>query len=405
MLSLALSMWLNAIGIVMRHIDLMQASCDRDNARTVWALPADGVIADGLSLLKIGIDVPAFTGGRYLNPGWSSVDADGVGLANALSIADALTNVCACLKANPTDTTGVNTVSGDGAASVVSSPAALAAANLDQVCLDKVYQFTGGSTGSVFTINGQTGDTDPASILAWVRKTAGSGTTNMQLGAVGAVEITGSSFTRLVSENLTPTAVDLLTFSVAIGDTVEMILPNSVKDAFAPVTPIIGDTDTAAAKTRDADICTLPSSVSVVSQTEGAIRFKYTPSHDHITLVSSGSYIDADNNAAIYNSDANTIRFLNVYNTLAKFVDFSYTPAVSQAMIIDMAWDAGKLYLSVYDDGDAQPAFQETVETNPKSLGLFIEIGSLNGSNVADGEYANDGYPIHWKNKEAAGWS
>jgi hypothetical protein len=48
-------------------IDLIAAICVRATTRTVWALPADGVVADSLSLLTIPINEPAITGGRWVD--------------------------------------------------------------------------------------------------------------------------------------------------------------------------------------------------------------------------------------------------------------------------------------------------------------------------------------------------
>lgn len=74
--------------------DISDLIDSRTSARTVMALPSDGVIGDPLQATSIPLETPAITGGRWLGDSWSLVDANGTTLTDAaISAEDSGTNL------------------------------------------------------------------------------------------------------------------------------------------------------------------------------------------------------------------------------------------------------------------------------------------------------------------------
>lgn len=407
------------VSLAYKILNLMTASNESTTGGSCWCLPVGGLKADLLQLIQMPAGYPRITGARWLAPGWSDKDADGVSLTTSLSIADAGTNLV--LQSDtlaptwvPTGTTLSTGVVVEAAVNSTHnryqpitgldttiircvafkvrpkertkgriSIATAAEANGIYIDFDLTAEtVTPGVYGFGVIKASGIKELPDGSYLVWVSGTQQAGTVTLYPAVWLRNNAGDVSYLGDITKGM----------YVDWCDVTESSFPEPHR------------VTTTATVSTDADICKQPSSESIVSVNEGAIRFKLTPLSEDTVNVSSGSYIDANNYALIANSDANTMRFLNVYAGAPAFVDFSYTPTLGQKMVVDMAWDDEKLYLAVYDDGDPQPEFQEAVETNPKSLGLFIEIGSLNEANVSPGEYDNTGYPIHFQTKEKAGW-
>lgn len=386
-------------------IDLFTSTCDRNTTRTVRALPVDGVVADGLSLITVEIDEQAITSGRRISEGvWSDKDADGVSLTNSLSVADAGLNKCECVKANPTDLTGVNNLT-TGTLSVVDDITELSKVGFDGVCNGNVYKLAlpSGVAEGFVTINGVTTNINQHSFSIGIR-TVGDGLTQVSLGGgEGIVPVTmNADYTLLTSENFTPgdaSRTIRIRSTSGTGTDVYFILPQLEESPIS--TPTIIGADTAASASRDADINTIPTP-SVLTPQNGAFEVLIDP-----------ALVGQNNNIPISFDDSTTSLILittgnvRLFNTTGNSGTFAYILTPGTYMRIQVYWDDVIGFgCRAADEGDYinAVAFSTNAAIANQSLGATLSIGHKVGGSVFQGEYANNGQPIAYASAQAAGW-
>ncbi len=401
---MGLGMGLGGGGRITRFvINLLIATCTRATTRTVFGFPADGVIADGESLLKIGTNEPAISGGRFLAPGWSGVDDNGASLTTALSVTSAGTNKCASVKANPTDTTNI-AKSGDVASTltVVDDSAELAIAGLDEVCNGNVYMLnnSAGSIRSNATITGNVTNLNKHALSGYMRVSSGSG--RLTLEATAAETFNNVNYAQIKLEDQTP-AVTGSRFVVDAepSSVVFFILPQLEETPFA--TPVIIGADTAASATRDADINT--STTPSFFDGTWAFEVEFNPSATGQTGTVYASHTDANNFVEVsvtsttvilrkrvggVNHDA-TFTYTHVAGTLARVQCFGGSTGTG-IRVADSASDITAV------------AFITNANTTDTVWDTVINWGHLNGTLSFTGDYKNDGTPIAFDSKEAAGY-
>ncbi len=420
-------------------IDLLQSTCTRATIRTVLAFPVDGVIADGESIQTIGINQPAIKGSRYLNPGWSSVDADGEALTTALSVFDASTN----LPTFSEDLTGTGwTTNG---ATIDSAVKTFGDLSLDRINVTATSERHNAAPAS-FTIVSGSNYTSTAfleddgerfvfiSLLASANDyiTAvfdtldGSmtdsdvGSTSGTLVSASAVEVDDGLWRVKLTGSLvfasafvivggagsaTPTfLVGQPTYTALAG---EDIIAGGIQCELGDVATAYTKTE-AASVTRDSDINTVPTS-SVLDKDLGAERIQFTPAGSgQVNKYLRSFFVDATHRIDLY---------INATQVLAEYVNgastdvaaFTYTHIATTPMLADIYWDSvvDELGVRAADqsgniDGET---FQVATFAGLDSLPATSDIGHKDGADIAQGEFANNGFPVDYKSKEVAGWT
>jgi len=346
---------------------------------------------------------------KAIIPVWYDTDADGASLVNSLSVANAGTNKCECVKANPTDTTGI-TKTGDVASvlSVVDDSAELALAGLDEVCNGNVYKLdnTSGVAFAAADISGVTGNANAHFVSAYVRAATGTGGIKTNTSAE-LLAISDSGYARYELAIPVPGTTAITRIYADASSVVYFILPQLEENTIA--TPVIIGADTAASATRDADIITTPTP-SVLTAASGAIEMVVDPAAAiSATSFLMAIYVDASNSTYIYasSSGASLIFAKRVGGVNNELTAFSYTPTGGTPLRFQLYWDSvlGRgLRVADASADIAAVAFTTDSEVDDTPIGSDMSIGHRAGILLFQGEYANNGLPICYASKEAAGW-
>lgn len=418
-------------------INLLWASNSSSTGGTVWCLPADGLVTDPLQLTQIPAGYPRITGGRWLDPSWSPVDADGAALTTSLSVADAGTN----LSLHSEDLS--NIVWSLSAATIDSAVELYGDLTLDRLNIDPgpaSHEFYTANTDNVVIVSGapytvsafvkNDGERHVA-IALWNGGNSITVTIDLNDGSITDTEVGAVSGTYIghETEEVTPGLWRISLTASILASSAKILVAGagSATPIYSSGQPtytavegedlIVGGVQfeagtvlspyrktTTATVSTDADINTVPTP-SVLTPQSGAVRLKVEPKSLEVFTVYLGSILSGGNEFSIYNPDVNTIRFRSIVSVAATDVDFAYTPTVGQKMVIDLAWDGTNIYLAVYDDGDTQPPLQFTSEPNAIAFNTTLDVGNLDGANMSPAEFDNNGVPVCYASKEAAGWS
>ena len=343
---------------------------------------------------------------KAIIPVWYDTDADGASLVNSLSVANAGTNKCECVKANPADTTGI-TKTGDVASvlSVVDDSAELALAGLDEVCNGNVYKLdnTSGVAFAAADISGVTGNANAHFVSAYVRAATGTGGIKTNTSAE-LLAISDSGYARYELAIPVPGTTAITRIYADASSVVYFILPQLEENTIS--TPVIIGADTSASATRDADIITTPTP-SVLTAASGAIEMVVDPAETGQTAYLFSSGTNSSNFIGAYTTPTGVF-FTNVVGGVFEQAIFAFTHGANAPFRIQCYWDTdvGKLFtraaLSVADI--TAQTFAEVPLTAAIQLKSSIYMGSRFGSIIFQGEYANNGLPICYASKEAAGW-
>jgi len=218
------------------------------------------------------LNIPAITGGRFVDAatGFVDTDTEGADLYASTPVrgtklytdADpeefkrylsepSRTNKTTCVKANPTDTTNITDTG--ATTTVVDSTTALTAAGLSDICSGNVYN-TVLPNASYVVIGGIVGNTNKHSASVWARVVSVDHV-DIRINKKNRPTFSSSSFSLVKQEDTTPyNAGKSLLFVNSSGSsaTIQFILPQLEEGAFA-TSIIIGD-DSAASQTRTATL-------------------------------------------------------------------------------------------------------------------------------------------------------
>lgn len=237
------------------------------------------------------------------------VEASGAAITDAIGYfgEPASTNKCTNYNANP-DAGLVNTQkTGDAAATLtrVLDTTELALAGLDGVCTSgyvfKLDNSAGSTEAHADMINGTVGNLNTHSISCYARTTAGVCTMQLAETGIGIVTITGSSYTKYISENLTPASTaNVFVIEAKAGAVVYFILNKLEEKDFVTSEIIIEGS----AVTRNKDDLSYPTTNIPVN--DCVFSFDWTPTaagqdtaalygsgdaNDHLTIFVSGTTI------------------------------------------------------------------------------------------------------------------
>ena len=225
-----------------------------------------GLYIDNLSVKEVTptwLDTGAYVTKTLLANGVSSYTGGGQGNpALGVMFAPSVTNKVTSHKAVPTVLTNV-TKGGDAASTLTlaTDATALTAAGLGNICTGNVFVLdnSAGVAVATATFGGTTGNTNKHTIAAYIRKSAGSGTSVMRLSSgAGATTITGSAYSRYAATNLTPAnSSEQLVIEAGIGDVLHIILPH-LTETTVDGSLIFASPETTAAVTRAARYLTMP---------------------------------------------------------------------------------------------------------------------------------------------------
>lgn len=402
-------------------------SVSRASSRTVWGYPADGIIADGQSLLTVPDDIMAFTGGRLLAGNvWSAIDADGTALTPAVSMADAGTNLLTYSEEiNHTDwaKTGLNIT---GMANVTAAPDRNVTA--DQIlptggASHFFYEAISRTSGLKYTTSIYAKQDGYSRIMIYDAAAAtgrGFDLTNGTIFTVSGIndaatygiESLGNGWYRCwITETATATAlgnhqfyvIDGITFSFTADETSKIYCWGAQVEQSDYITPYIYTT--AATATRAADIVTIPTP-SVLSGATGAIEFTCTPSKTGQTAkYTLGSTVDATNLLAV-EMNATTIDLVKKVANTDYSAQEAYTHAKDTKARIQIYWDSSGAGVRAADASADITAlsFHTNANTLAMPLDTDFEIGNQGGVNLFVGDDPVDDFKFY-ASKSIVGWS
>ena len=381
----------------MQMLKLADFSVSRASSRTVWGYPADGVIADGMSLLTVPDNIVAFTGGRLLAGNvWSAVDADGAALTPAVSVADAGTNYIL----NSTNlATGTSPV---GGAVTQTSSTELAP---DGSSTAFRYDFTASPAGGIAK-SGQSATHEGRAL--WYRAGSGSG---------DCVLISHNGDTVLGTVTPTTTWQRLILDAVPSGFPTNFYLFDSrgaewtfdgLLEIWNPqVEALHAGPDirtTGSTVTRAADVVTIPTP-GVLSASSGAIEFTVTPSRAGQTAkYALGSTVDASNLLAV-EMNATTIDLVKKVAGTDYSAQEAYSHAKDTKIRIQIYWDSSGIGIRAAAASADITALSFHTDANALAMPLDtdLQIGNQGGVNLFVGDDLVADFKFH-TGKSVAGW-
>jgi hypothetical protein len=182
----------------------------------------------------------------------------------------ASTNKVTCRKANPTDTTNISVLSGDGSVSLYAETEANLkdavdengeAVDLTKICTSfNVYKLTAGTLDTTFVFGGNVGNTNPHSGAAYIRDGDEDNPALFYIGytSSGFIYNSTSKYHRATLENITNGVTSVgLRVKMLAGKTCYVILPQLEESPYCtpPIFKASDGTDPLTSLTRPATLC------------------------------------------------------------------------------------------------------------------------------------------------------
>jgi hypothetical protein len=232
-------------------------------------------------LQTFSANTPVIEGARYTDGSWYDTDASANNLYTSKSVLasgltayrggyasnphlgtmveQASTNKITSHKAAPYKVAPTATVTGGGSTPATLTLAAdtteLTSAGIRGVATGNVFKLdnSAGNAPATVTFGGTTANTNKHSLSVWARKASGAGSSSFALtSGTGSTAISAATYSRLKSENLTPSGTtQQFVITAGIGDVLWFILP-CLEEQIVATSEIYATPETTAAVTRPA---------------------------------------------------------------------------------------------------------------------------------------------------------